>query len=213
MFCANCGTKQNEGEKFCPNCGMKFEIIPSHNNDIIESKQHGKTVSGEIVVKNETFDLHNSASEGIHQIKKRVLGGEDKYAHIWQEILQNKNNISFIHVDETIQSGVISDIVLKESINVEYELNYKNFNSLSFRIGTHKFCYLLNYNNPLINEIERLVHKYNAKAIKNKYDMIEFDKSIGYIKAQFKEKFLTFSLWDPFCDFENICKLCEKIKR
>ena len=25
MFCANCGTKQNEGEKFCPNCGTKFE--------------------------------------------------------------------------------------------------------------------------------------------------------------------------------------------
>lgn len=25
MFCANCGTKQNEGEKFCPNCGTRFE--------------------------------------------------------------------------------------------------------------------------------------------------------------------------------------------
>ena len=25
MFCANCGTKQNDGEKFCPNCGTKFE--------------------------------------------------------------------------------------------------------------------------------------------------------------------------------------------
>lgn len=27
MFCANCGTKQNEGEKFCPNCGTKFEEL------------------------------------------------------------------------------------------------------------------------------------------------------------------------------------------
>ena len=25
MFCANCGTKQNEGEQFCPNCGTRFE--------------------------------------------------------------------------------------------------------------------------------------------------------------------------------------------
>lgn len=26
MFCANCGTRQESGEKFCPNCGTKFEV-------------------------------------------------------------------------------------------------------------------------------------------------------------------------------------------
>ena len=46
MFCANCGTKQNEGEKFCPNCGSKFKKnlqnqieknidIPSNNTEKI----------------------------------------------------------------------------------------------------------------------------------------------------------------------------------
>jgi uncharacterized membrane protein YvbJ len=38
MFCANCGTKQNEGEKFCPNCGTKFEMTLSSNNNINEDK-------------------------------------------------------------------------------------------------------------------------------------------------------------------------------
>lgn len=62
MFCANCGTKQNEGEKFCPNCGTKFEeplkvemnrveeiskpeaskpkeSVPEKNNKTIQSKK------------------------------------------------------------------------------------------------------------------------------------------------------------------------------
>lgn len=29
MYCSKCGTKQNEGEKFCPNCGTKFEGVIS----------------------------------------------------------------------------------------------------------------------------------------------------------------------------------------
>lgn len=28
MFCANCGTKLEEGNSFCHNCGTKVEIAP-----------------------------------------------------------------------------------------------------------------------------------------------------------------------------------------
>lgn len=37
MYCSKCGTKQNDGEKFCPNCGTKFEEVTSASVEIVSN--------------------------------------------------------------------------------------------------------------------------------------------------------------------------------
>ena len=63
MYCSKCGTKQNEGEKFCPNCGTKFEVAtstpiePVSNNEAAQSSQLKPELqdSSEIKLEEETY--------------------------------------------------------------------------------------------------------------------------------------------------------------
>ena len=50
MFCANCGTKQNEGEKFCPNCGTKFEEPLKVKESKVEEVSTSETSEPENIV-------------------------------------------------------------------------------------------------------------------------------------------------------------------
>ena len=57
MFCANCGTKQNEGEKFCPNCGTRFE------EPKIVKEEVSVDTSKQTLPKNEEVDLPKVVEE------------------------------------------------------------------------------------------------------------------------------------------------------
>lgn len=88
MFCANCGIKQNEGEKFCPNCGTKFEepkmVKEEVSNDASKQatplKENIKTENKEVEVKalkaeRKTVVEHSQPKE---QPKDAVKISEDK---------------------------------------------------------------------------------------------------------------------------------------
>lgn len=47
MFCTNCGSKINSGEKFCPNCGTKVEEKTAEVLDVEETTTNTKPVANE----------------------------------------------------------------------------------------------------------------------------------------------------------------------
>ena len=61
MFCANCGTKQNEGEKFCPNCGTRFEE-PLITKEVIKQE-----------VKAASVDENKPKNDNVHKNVKNEI--------------------------------------------------------------------------------------------------------------------------------------------
>lgn len=127
MFCANCGTKQNEGEKFCPNCGTRFEeplkieeVIkiesfktvnnaPEKSSTIVQSEKETSVTNAfvkEEIEDNLSIELYRESTNCIKENEHL----DD--VNFWNELKINYNadNSKLLQeVDLLKQSGVISD--------------------------------------------------------------------------------------------------------
>ena len=70
MFCANCGTRQNVGERFCPNCGEKFSVVTPLVSE--EDKCDCKNGQQEDVLIDAHW-LESTVQEGNNLIPKREI--------------------------------------------------------------------------------------------------------------------------------------------
>ena len=147
MFCANCGTKQNEGEKFCPNCGSKFKKnlqnqieknidIPSNNTEkIIADANENVGINGNktaipllygsnIELDNLICDANNGRIEAQmllavkYELGLGVSLDKDYAEKLYATIKGNKFSKSLIPVDLNIQTGVISDSLQIKNENI-----------------------------------------------------------------------------------------------
>ena len=113
MFCANCGTKQNEGEFFCPNCGTRFEKITLENNIESNLKNNDKDLTDAILFNKEN---QNSIKDELNIVQTQK---EDKYALLWEKININGGELSLVLRENQLDSGIISDVI--EEVNIDYE--------------------------------------------------------------------------------------------
>ena len=195
MFCANCGTKQNEGEKFCPNCGTKFDIKKLE----VEIKQEEKNIS----------DSSNANKENLKGESVETKSN-NKYLDFWNN--KNKNNL--LDVSLFRSSGIISTII--EEYDFQYDVN-DSYKIIDESKGVFEFLYILDISSNQIDYIWKKIEDYNKAAQESGYSKIITEKSSGLVKALLirKKKGLLESLfsWNPEYDFKQILKLCEQVKK
>lgn len=195
MFCANCGTKQNEGEKFCPNCGTKFDIKKLE----VEIKQEEKNIS----------DSSNANKENLKGESVETKSN-NKYLDFWNN--KNKNNL--LDVSLFRSSGIISTII--EEYDFQYDVN-DSYEIIDESKGVFEFLYILDISSNQIDYIWKKIEDYNKAAQESGYSKIITEKSSGLVKALLvrKKKGLLESLfsWNPEYDFKQILKLCEQVKK
>lgn len=195
MFCANCGTKQNEGEKFCPNCGTKFDIKKLE----VEIKQEEKNISD-----SSSANKENLKGESVE------TKSNNKYLDFWNN--KNKNNL--LDVSLFRSSGIISTII--EEYDFQYDVN-DSYKIIDESKGVFEFLYILDISSNQIDYIWKKIEDYNKAAQESGYSKIITEKSSGLVKALLvrKKKGLLEALfsWNPEYDFKQILKLCEQIKR
>ena len=100
MFCANCGTKQNEGEKFCPNCGTRFEE-PLITKEVI--KQEVKAVS---------VDENKPKNDNVHKNIKNEIAKKNTNKVASQKENNEAKTDAIASIIETISKA-------KQSVKVE----------------------------------------------------------------------------------------------
>lgn len=71
MYCKKCGTKQKEGQKFCPKCGMPFLVMEKPRsvapvNDITTEKAEDTIEQGKSFVKEDVEPLHDKGIEELN---------------------------------------------------------------------------------------------------------------------------------------------------
>lgn len=93
MFCANCGTKQNEGEKFCPNCGTRFEE-PLITKEVI--KQEAKAAS---------VDESKSKNDNVHKNVKDEIDSKNINKVASQKENKEAKSDAIASVIETISNA------------------------------------------------------------------------------------------------------------
>lgn len=195
MFCANCGTKQNEGEKFCPNCGTKFDIKKLE----VEIKQEEKNISD-----SSSANKENLKGESVE------TKSNNKYLDFWNN--KNKNNL--LDVSLFRSSGIISTII--EEYDFQYDVN-DSYEIIDESKGVFEFLYILDISSNQIDYIWKKIEDYNKAAQESGYSKIITEKSSGLVKALLvrKKKGLLESLfsWNPEYDFKQILKLCEQVKK
>lgn len=81
MYCPKCGNKQNDGEKFCSNCGTEFpnsdeyvRTIPTNKEKIQQAVEKGKDTANAVVSKGLEIsgDLTKKATEQAKQIGEGI---------------------------------------------------------------------------------------------------------------------------------------------
>ena len=209
MFCANCGTKQNEGEFFCPNCGTRFEKITLENNIESNLKNNDKDLTDAILFNKEN---QNSIKDELNIVQTQK---EDKYALLWEKININGGELSLVLRENQLDSGIISDVI--EEVNIDYECEdvYKHFDEEN---GCFEFFYILDYRLNGTKDIINMINKYNINATSNGYEKIYLiiNEKHCIVNAVLKRKNLGFwdaiLSWNPEYDFKRICNLCEPLK-
>lgn len=195
MFCANCGTKQNEGEKFCPNCGTKFEIK-----------------SLKVEIKKEEKNIIVSSSANKENLKDKSV--ENKPNNRYLDFWNNKDNNKLLEIFYFRSSGIISTII--EEYDFQYNVN-DTYKIIDESKGVFEFLYILDISSNQIDYIWKKIEDYNKAAQEFGYSKIITEKSSGLVKALLvrKKKGLLEALfsWNPEYDFKQILKLCEQIKR
>ena len=121
MFCANCGTKQNEGEKFCPNCGTKFEIK-----------------SLKVEIKKEEKNIIVSSSANKENLKDKSV--ENKPNNRYLDFWNNKDNNKLLEIFYFRSSGIISTII--EEYDFQYNVN-DTYKIIDESKGVFEFLYIL----------------------------------------------------------------------
>ena len=131
MFCANCGTKQNEGEKFCPNCGTKFEeplkaevtkveeVSKSEaskpENIVLEKIDDTVLIENQTTKEEKSVSVQNEGSESIIETHST----KDKGAKV--EIIEQPKNRSIekTNKEDDKQEFECSDNEIKNTYNDE----------------------------------------------------------------------------------------------
>lgn len=255
MFCANCGTKQNEGEKFCPNCGTKFEEPLKVEMTKVEEVSKSETSMPENIVPGtkEVRSKKDNASKIVNKTKdiEKCISDTESYKEV-EEIKQNDSKIKIaqyrnkaIPVETTQESnlyksmvwerinsksmvehflrgvylssysGIISDIVYKEDVEVSIlEYTYLKNDVAKGRI---EYFLVLKDNKKILGEIEQKIIAYNKKARENNYYSIKYNKMERSVKARYVRKEASFldSLfgWNAEFYFKEILELCKSIRR
>ena len=233
MFCANCGTKQNEGEKFCPNCGTKFEKLFYENNIVSNQKNNYEDLTdvvsinietnspiseqGDLTIKkiNDTDNLKENGKSIKNEFNIVETKKEDKYALLWEKININGGELSLVLRENQLDSGIISDVI--EEVNIDYDSEdvYKHFDEEN---GCFEFFYILDYRLNGTKDIINMINKYNINATSNGYEKIYLiiNEKHCIVNAVLKRKNLGFwdaiLSWNPEYDFKRICNLCEPLK-
>lgn len=209
MFCANCGTKQNEGEFFCPNCGTRFEKITLENNIESNLKNNDKDLTDAILFNKEN---QNSIKDELNIVQTQK---EDKYALLWENININGGELSLVLRENQLDSGIISDVIEEMDIDYGCEDVYKHFDEKN---GCFEFFYILDYRLNGTKEIINMINKYNINASRNGYENIYLiiNEKQCIVNAVLRRKNLGFwdaiLAWNPEYDFKRICNLCEPLK-
>lgn len=141
MFCANCGTKQNDGEKFCPNCGTKFEESLV-TKEVVKQEEKVASVN-EDKLQNEIdetkSDVIASVIENISNSKQSVKVEETKKNDVetvvqvkaktkeqktdFVELTEQKVNITSIVNEVKDTTNPIADNISSNSININDDLS------------------------------------------------------------------------------------------
>ena len=137
MFCANCGIKQNEGEKFCPNCGTKFEELlkvevskveeiskpkaPKPKNVALDKndvtvKNRSQTTKEEKIVSTITYKKEKEVQNNID--KQVTKSGEETVA--LNKLVEEKASEDFV----TKQATGIKDSEYGEGKNIKHQDDY-----------------------------------------------------------------------------------------
>jgi len=133
MFCANCGTKQNEGEKFCPNCGTKFEeplkaevtkveeVSKSEaskpENIVLEKIDDTVLIENQTTKEEKSVSVQNEGSESIIETHST----KDKGAKV--EIIEQPKNRSIEEKNIDDAKKELSELIREaEKNNVEAQM-------------------------------------------------------------------------------------------
>lgn len=114
MFCANCGTKQNEGEKYCPSCGRKFE--EHSKKEILNDISFSKTSSTKEKIEN--FEMTNTCSS-INKVSETTTKQEE-YNKLSGDIISE--NDSFLQELSILTNHNDINSILSWAIKYEYGL-------------------------------------------------------------------------------------------
>lgn len=103
MCCANCGTKQNEGEKYCPNCGQKFECKPLKT----------EKVSTEVVFKSNEI-LCVKGIKNINEVQKVITKG-------WWKLNLSTPEVSDEEIKKLVNAAESGDKDAQLRLAIKYE--------------------------------------------------------------------------------------------
>lgn len=187
MFCAKCGTKQGEGEKFCPTCGTKFEevtITAQKSEDNAAPQTLNKTSLADI----ETVGRENSATTPI--VNPNISYSD---AEKWlSEIFNETNSSSLIDIDNSNRTGIVSDIYLInkellfdsrkshrriEKLELRDKLRQEEFKKVSENESLFRF-YIEEKNIYNIRKRIRDYENNTLKGIRNTYEYYIEEKAI-----------------------------------
>ena len=124
MFCANCGTKQNEGEKFCPNCGTKFEKPLKVEATRVEEVSKSETSEPENIVpkKNDvTVKIETQTTE-----EKTVLENEESESII--ETGSSNDKEVKVEINKSTITIEPKNNTIVESLNTKEQVSEHNTN-------------------------------------------------------------------------------------
>lgn len=152
MFCANCGTKQNEGEKFCPNCGTKFEeplkvevakveevsksekskpedVVPVKKDDTVQiENQRTKEEKSVSVINEPTTTLEAESLSLVESLHTKGQVPEHKTIIVGETISKEEAKIEQIILENNKEDNLAQKENVKE-VNTEAETNNLESNS------------------------------------------------------------------------------------
>ena len=188
MYCSKCGTKQNEGEKFCPNCGTRFEeVISTSIESVVASNEDAQILQSEqnlqrpmeIQFEEETYaskyitdknSLIEKAKEGdipsLLRLAFRYENGlgvrqnEEKAEELYKEVENRGFSKDFVDLSFFTEIGTLEHCNL-EGVSIVPPIKCANVYRTDAQTGR---IYIKYYLDTWKESISYEVEKYNEKA-------------------------------------------------
>lgn len=119
MYCPKCGNKQNDGEKFCSNCGTEYpnneeyvRTIPTNKEKIQQAVEKGKGTANAVVSKGLEIscDLTKKASEQAKQIGEGIQATLNEHG--------KGHYVEFLKKHRIVVIGVCACLILVSSLAI-----------------------------------------------------------------------------------------------
>lgn len=183
MFCARCGTKQEEGEKFCPNCGSQFEVLINTPQNVVEDDASTPCLemSTKGLCEGEELSEFEMANLLLNNIVSLECSSDISIA-----------NPKIVYINTDVQSGVVSDMyqirtellfdstIQKSASRKLFEkLQMEQFKNVSLNESSFKFYYKEEDREKVSEKIGK--YRYgDIKAYRYGYDSVKYGERIKF---------------------------------